>query len=163
MSVRFGGNDGLTGFALDVGRLLFKNEVSQSAAKAYTLSHAGTSQSGFSFGAVQWDLAKRQDEASDNPRDTFFREILALGGNDTVVTFAGQDQIYGDAGSDTLQAGAGDDHVFGGLDNDSLFGEADNDFLYGEQGTDNLIGGTGDDRLEGGGTNVKPKEALCYA
>ena len=58
---RFTGGDTLTGFARQVSDLLFLNEVNKNSAKVYSLSHAGTKSSGYSFGAVQWDLASRAD------------------------------------------------------------------------------------------------------
>src|SRR5437773_432346 len=51
----FTGQDSLTGFALQLSDLLWLNEIPLRG-DPYLLYHAGTANSGFSFGAIQWDI-----------------------------------------------------------------------------------------------------------
>src|SRR3990172_10730760 len=55
MPFEFTGDDNLSGFALKLSNVLWNNEVS--FRYPYKLYHAETANSGFSFGAIQWDIA----------------------------------------------------------------------------------------------------------
>ncbi|PYV83769.1 MAG: hypothetical protein DMG05_25550 [Acidobacteria bacterium] len=79
----FTGGDTLTGLARQVSDVIVKNELGPH--NAYALSHAGTKTSGYSFGAVQWDLAARPEV-----RDGFFSDIL------NNATFPNGSKIVGD-------------------------------------------------------------------
>jgi len=58
MSFPFTGQSSLSGFAFKLSDLLWLNEVTRR--DPYHLYHAGTSNSGFSFGAIQWDIPNYQ-------------------------------------------------------------------------------------------------------
>jgi Ca2+-binding RTX toxin-like protein len=87
--------------------------------------------------------------------------ICARLGNDVVYAGGGSDLILGDTttffgnvnaagGGDTIWAGAGDDEVLSGPGNDRVFGEDGADFLALAVGNDTGIGGAGDDSINGG-------------
>jgi Tol biopolymer transport system component len=90
--------------------------------------------------------------------------IVALGGDDTIHSYAkadvicagpGRDQVdAGDngegGGSDLVLAGPGADRVVLGPELGRAFGEGGNDLLLGSKGGDALYGGPGNDVLRGG-------------
>ncbi len=74
-------------------------------------------------------------------------------GVENVVAGGGNDTLLGNGAANTLNGGDGHDDVRGGFGNDALLGGAGNDQLYGEQGDDVLTGGAGNDRIDGGAGN----------
>jgi hypothetical protein len=65
---------GLTQREKDIHQVLQQNELFGGKG-ADKISHAGTPNSGFSFGPAQWDLA-RSDQNGNNPKRDAFMEIL---------------------------------------------------------------------------------------
>ena len=90
---------------------------------------------------------------------TFFGNLQAPGGNDTVFAGAGDDEVLPGPGDDTVDGGAGDDFIAlavgndvgqGGQGSDSIIGGFGQDVLLGGPGDDELAGGFGDDLVNGG-------------
>jgi Ca2+-binding RTX toxin-like protein len=74
MSLPFTGQESLTGFALKLSDLLWLNEVGRR--DPYKLYHAETESSGFSFGALQWDLPNHQPLEGAVQAKAIFRDIM---------------------------------------------------------------------------------------
>ncbi|UPJ51762.1 choice-of-anchor I family protein [Bradyrhizobium sp. 200] len=115
---------------------------------------------------AQADTAPAQDQRIQN--------LVANGGNDTVLPIMGtdgEDDLSGTAGKDSIFAkngddrvrsldgddlvlgGGGDDVIEGGDGNDRVEGGEGNDFVFGDAGNDTVLGGAGDDRLRGNDGN----------
>ncbi|QHO76158.1 hypothetical protein ACH79_29685 [Bradyrhizobium sp. CCBAU 051011] len=111
---------------------------------------------------AQADTAPAQDQRIQN--------LVANGGNDTVLPIMGtdgEDDLSGTAAKDSIFAkdgddrvrslggddlvlgGGGDDVIEGGDGNDRVDGGEGNDFVFGDAGNDTVLGGAGDDRLRG--------------
>ena len=69
---------------------------------------------------------------------TFFGNVQAPGGNDTIFAGAGDDQVLSGPGNDSVNGGAGDDFI-------AL--AAGNDVAQGGHGADTIIGGFGNDKV----------------
>lgn len=74
-TVSFGGQNALTGFARDMSDLLWWNEVDRR--NPYALSRPSTPYSGYSFGAVQWDIPNFAPfDPSLSTADEILKDIL---------------------------------------------------------------------------------------
>jgi VCBS repeat-containing protein len=76
--------------------------------------------------------------------------IFAKNGDDRVRSLGGDDLVLGGGGDDVIEGGDGDDRVEGGEGNDFVFGDAGNDTVLGGAGDDRLRGNDGNDMLVGG-------------
>ncbi|MBR1148663.1 choice-of-anchor I family protein [Bradyrhizobium sp. AUGA SZCCT0431] len=115
---------------------------------------------------AQADTTPAQDQRIQN--------LVANGGNDTVLPIMGtdgEDDLSGTTGKDSIFAkdsddrvrslggddlvlgGGGDDVIEGGDGNDRVEGGDGNDFVFGDAGNDTVLGGAGDDRLRGNNGN----------
>jgi len=90
---------------------------------------------------------------------TFFGNVNAPGGADTIDAGAGDDQVLSGPGDDQVNGGSGDDFLAlavgddtgqGGLGDDSIIGGIGTDTVVGGPGQDVLAGGQGDDLVNGG-------------
>ena len=90
---------------------------------------------------------------------TFFGNVQAPGGDDTIFAGAGADQVLSGPGDDTVDGGAGDDFLAlavgddvgqGGQGADMINGGFGRDVVLGGPGNDGLSGGFGDDLVNGG-------------
>lgn len=82
--------------------------------------------------------------------DSWFSDIFAGDGADTVNGNAGSNYLFGGSGNDILNGGGGNDTLSGGSNADVLSGEDGNDVLFGnDNGADLLRGGLGSDLLYG--------------
>jgi Ca2+-binding RTX toxin-like protein len=90
---------------------------------------------------------------------TFFGNVQAPGGNDTIVAGAGDDQVLPGPGNDSVNGGGGDDFIAlavgddvaqGGRGADTIIGGFGEDKVLGGPGNDDLAGGFGDDLINGG-------------
>lgn len=82
--------------------------------------------------------------------DSWFTDIFAGDGADTVNGGSGNDYLFGEGGNDTLNGGGGDDVLSGGKVADVLNGGDGNDILFGNNsGVDKLNGGADSDKLYG--------------
>jgi Ca2+-binding RTX toxin-like protein len=75
MSHPFTGQNNLTGFAWRLGDLLWLNEVARR--DPYRLYHARTATSGFSFGALQWDIPNHTPLPGVVQARSIFLDIMA--------------------------------------------------------------------------------------
>ena len=77
MPIEFTGDDDLTGFALQVSNVLKSNEVGDIGAYTLVRPQDGTL-SGFSFGAIQWDIANHRPFSGSGltRADQIFSDIL---------------------------------------------------------------------------------------
>jgi len=100
----FTGQDTLTGFAFNLSDLLWRNETNK--ADPYRIAHAGTSNSGFSFGAIQWDLVSHNPLPGVTKANTIFEDILdnaidingqRIIDSDTVVSIINKIYVTGNA------------------------------------------------------------------
>ncbi|WP_035726294.1 choice-of-anchor I family protein [Bradyrhizobium murdochi] len=76
--------------------------------------------------------------------------IFAKDGDDRVRSLGGDDLVLGGGGDDVIEGGDGNDRVQGGEGNDFVFGDAGNDTVVGDAGDDRLRGNDGNDMLVGG-------------
>ncbi|WP_213287304.1 choice-of-anchor I family protein [Bradyrhizobium sp. sGM-13] len=76
--------------------------------------------------------------------------IFAKDGDDRVRSLGGDDLVLGGGGDDVIEGGDGNDRVQGGEGNDFVFGDAGNDTVVGDAGDDRLRGNDGNDMLIGG-------------
>ncbi|KRQ97736.1 choice-of-anchor I family protein [Bradyrhizobium valentinum] len=111
---------------------------------------------------------------TDPAQDQRIQNLVANGGNDTVLPIMGtdgeddlsgttaKDSIFAKNGDDRVRSlggddlvlgGGGDDVIEGGDGNDRLEGGEGNDFVFGDAGNDTVLGGAGDDRLRGNDGN----------
>ena len=74
MSLPFTGQNLLTGFSWELSDLLWLNEVSRR--DPYYIYHAGTAGSGFSFGALQWDIPSHTPLPGATQASEIFLNIL---------------------------------------------------------------------------------------
>lgn len=81
---------------------------------------------------------------------TFFGNVGAAGGADTIEAGAGDDEVLPGPGDDTVNGGAGDDFLALAVGNDVAQGGHGDDFANGGFGRDTMIGGPGADTLAGG-------------
>ena len=81
---------------------------------------------------------------------TFFGNVQAPGGNDTIFAGAGNDQVLSGPGDDTVNGGSGDDFLALAVGDDVGQGGQGNDAINGGFGQDVVLGGPGDDELVGG-------------
>ncbi|MBR1190913.1 choice-of-anchor I family protein [Bradyrhizobium sp. AUGA SZCCT0160] len=79
--------------------------------------------------------------------------IFAKNGDDRVRSLGGDDLVLGGGGDDVIEGGDGNDRVEGGEGNDFVFGDAGNDTVLGGAGDDRLRGNDGSDKLVGGTGN----------
>jgi Ca2+-binding RTX toxin-like protein len=90
---------------------------------------------------------------------TFFGNVQAPGGNDTVNGGSGDDFLALAVGDDVGQGGQGDDEIIGGFGRDVVLGGPGDDELAGGFDDDLINGGPGDDSLAGelsGGAEPPP-------
>jgi Ca2+-binding RTX toxin-like protein len=81
---------------------------------------------------------------------SWFTDIFAGDGADTVTGNADQNYLFGGSGNDILNGGDGDDILSGGQNADILNGGAGDDILFGNNaGADTLRGGGGSDDMYG--------------
>ena len=89
---------------------------------------------------------------------TFFGNVNAPGGADTVWAGAGNDEVLPGPGDDTVDGGSGDDFLAlavgddvgqGGQGSDGIIGGFGEDVIVGGPGNDFLAGGFGDDLING--------------
>ncbi|XSC45562.1 Ig-like domain-containing protein [Bradyrhizobium sp. RDT10] len=76
--------------------------------------------------------------------------IFAKNGDDRVRSLGGDDLVLGGGGDDVIEGGDGDDRLEGGEGDDFVFGDAGNDTVLGGAGDDRLRGNDGNDMLAGG-------------
>ncbi|GEO33123.1 calcium-binding protein [Cellulomonas aerilata] len=90
---------------------------------------------------------------------TFFGDVGAAGGRDTVFAGAGSDTVlpgpgddtvFGQAGDDFLALAVGNDVGHGGPGADGINGGFGRDVVAGDAGNDELVGGSDDDVVDGG-------------
>jgi Ca2+-binding RTX toxin-like protein len=90
---------------------------------------------------------------------TFFGNVNAEGGDDTIFAGAGDDEVLPGPGDDTVDGGPGDDFLalaqgndsaMGGLGADTVIGGIGNDSVFLGPGDDFGAGGPGDDLVDGG-------------
>lgn len=75
--------------------------------------------------------------------------VIAKGGDDTILGTGLDDVLIGGKGNDILVGRDGDDSLQGGSGADQLFGSAGNDHITGGGENDTLVGGSGDDVIKG--------------
>ena len=95
------------------------------------------------------------DQASGTINNTLIsiENVVAGGGNDTLIGDAADNLLDGRAGNDSLEGGNGADELRGGAGNDTLLGGQGADDLRGGVGNDVLNGGSWSDVLDGAGGN----------
>lgn len=90
---------------------------------------------------------------------TFFGNVQAPGGDDTIFAGAGDDEVLSGPGDDTVNGGSGNDFLAlavgddvgqGGQGNDAINGGFGQDVVLGGPGNDELVGGFDDDLINGG-------------
>lgn len=98
------------------------------------------------FITVDLGLTTWQDtHGAGSDRFSNLGNLVASGGDDTVIGSFSGNYIRGEAGDDTLTGQQGDDLLVGGLGNDRLNGAQDQDVIAGDAGDDVIDGGTGSD------------------
>jgi Ca2+-binding RTX toxin-like protein len=81
---------------------------------------------------------------------TFFGNLQAPGGDDTIFAGAGNDEVLPGPGDDTVNGGSGDDFLALAVGDDVGQGGQGSDNIIGGFGRDVVLGGPGDDFLAGG-------------
>jgi Ca2+-binding RTX toxin-like protein len=81
---------------------------------------------------------------------TFFGNVQAPGGDDTIFAGAGNDEVLPGPGDDTVDGGSGDDSLALAVGDDVGQGGQGSDSVIGGFGQDVVLGGPGDDELAGG-------------
>ena len=81
---------------------------------------------------------------------TFFGNVGAAGGADTIDAGAGDDQVLPGPGDDVVNGGGGDDFLALAVGNDVAQGGHGDDVANGGFGRDTMVGGPGADVLAGG-------------
>jgi Ca2+-binding RTX toxin-like protein len=107
-----------------------------------------------------WGSGKvRGTEASDTiflhgPTDSGYYIVEALGGDDTIISFAGGDlTVYGGTGNDKITGGYQSNRLFGEDGNDIIDTKGKQNTIEGGAGNDVLTGGTYHDYIDGGAGN----------
>jgi Ca2+-binding RTX toxin-like protein len=95
-------------------------------------------------------LALGGDDLILGDTTTFFGNVQAPGGDDTIFAGAGNDEVLPGPGDDTVDGGSGDDFLALAVGDDVGQGGQGDDEIIGGFGRDVVLGGPGDDELAGG-------------
>ncbi|MDY7024266.1 MAG: calcium-binding protein [Cyanobacteriota bacterium] len=107
------------------------------------------------FGFPVLGGTENSDTVFLSPGEGASREILLLGGNDSLQAASINDPllINGNRDSDTISGGTREDTIFGGADGDRIFSDFGRDEIFGNLGSDSIEGGFDGDAIYGGQGN----------
>ncbi len=101
-----------------------------------------------SFSDIEAFELTSENDSLDGSSTSSSITVLAMGGEDSVITGNGADVIFGGDGADDIEFRSGNDLVYGGAGNDIL-----DDSHSATSGENTVYGGAGDDIVRGGGDN----------